>query len=722
MQKIETVLPFTRIFSIMLHYMGIEGSQSDSKMKGVLSTRRWLSILRLIAKCGRRLYDLLAPRAYSVIIFAALFCTLAAKFFYSWDNGLVKEYSGWVLSDISFLLMIEVVLALVCFRWPKKFVIRMAIVVAAIICTWSVLNAGWLIRTGNQILPGVLLTLFRDPLNALRMVGVNLIKMPVAAVILLAPSSVALAFFFMVIAKPRFMDYNRQLFAKRIVVCVVIVALAVLLRGPVVRYGSGQVASMGLRYNCQLRAVLSFLLPGSGRFPRADFINAKRKIPYFDEIQLELLPKSHRIKPVRSNPGTSGDPSSVQTSNGVNHNVVLVVLEGVQYNYTTLADSQTNLTPYLATLAGQGVEFAKARSSMTHTTKALFAFLTGRYPSVCQDLSEAVPAVKPYTSIATILKSQLNFRTAFFQSAKGSFETRPGLVHNLGYDKFWARDDLNDPNSFIGYLGCDEFAMLEPIAEWIKADEKPFFLTVLCSVTHDPYEVPAWYGESAKELVERYRQAVSYTDKFLAALDAELTKLNLADKTIFCVVGDHGEALGEHGKLGHAGITFDEVLHIPWVVRAPFLLEPGTKVTEAVSSIDLAPTLLALLGFDISGAEFDGVDALTDIPDDRKVYFSSWIQPGPAGFIKGNRKFIYNSVIKMVSVYDLGADPLELFRIELPEEEAQKITDEITAWRKESIFRIDQPRRGKKMLFDSWLCRWTSRVPRPAKYQPKAKS
>ncbi|MHC4545018.1 MAG: hypothetical protein ACYSYL_10905 [Planctomycetota bacterium] len=64
------------------------------------------------------------------------------------------------------------------------------------------------------------------------------------------------------------------------------------------------------------------------------------------------------------------------------------------------------------------------------------------------------------------------------------------MVYNLGFDKFWARDDLNDPNAFLGYLACDEFSMLGPITEWIKAEERPFLLTILCSVTHDPYEVP----------------------------------------------------------------------------------------------------------------------------------------------------------------------------------------------------------------------------------------
>jgi phosphoglycerol transferase MdoB-like AlkP superfamily enzyme len=334
---------------------------------------------------------------------------------------------------------------------------------------------------------------------------------------------------------------------------------------------------------------------------------AKRKIPALDEIEIVRSQKPQRVR----------------------YNVVIIVLEGIQYRYTSLYNEENNLTPYLATLAKQGVEFVNARSTLTHTTKVLFSLLTGRFPSVSQDIAEAVPAVKPYASLATILKQNLDFRTAFFQSAKGNFESRPGLVYNLGFEKFWARDDLNDPNAFLAYLACDEFSMLEPIVEWIKADNKQFFLTILCSVTHDPYEVPEWYAAPAKEPEQRYRQAVSYTDKFLAALDVELTKLNLADKTVFCVIGDHGEAFGEHGLLGHERIAFEEVLRIPFCLRAPFLVQPATRVTQAVSSVDLSPTLLALLGFDAGVAGFDGHNVLGYISDDRKVYFSGWLRPQP---------------------------------------------------------------------------------------------
>ena len=265
------------------------------------------------------------------------------------------------------------------------------------------------------------------------------------------------------------------------IVSIVIILAAVSLRDIAVRQSSSHTISEEVRYNCHLKAITSLFFSDAGQLAGLDYRNAKRTIPAYDQVQIAVSPGSRQIK----------------------HNVIIVILEGVQYRYTSLAEPQSKLTPYLAALAKQGAEFTNTRSTLTHTTKVIFSLLTGLYPSASQDIAETVPAAKPYAGIATILKRQMNFRTAFFQSAKGSFEARPGMVYNLGFDKFWARDDLNDPNAFLGYLACDEFALLKPISEWIIADSSPFLLTILCSVTHDPYEVPEWYATPAAEPLER---------------------------------------------------------------------------------------------------------------------------------------------------------------------------------------------------------------------------
>ena len=662
---------------VFCHAMISEHSQSYDKEKKA-------SVLR-------RIYNILAPRAYSVIMFGALFCTLAVKLFNSWRYNLLGEYIGWILLDIFFLLLVEVLLALISYFWPKKWVLRTTTIIAAIVCTWSVMNAGWLIRTGTQILPRVLLPLLRSPLNTLCIIGVNLAKMPKTAFILLGPSAVALTFFFSVLVNPMPPNYNRKRFFVRIVVTFAVIISSILVRGAVSNKSTPQVASLGLQYNCQLQAIMSIVISDS----RQPF-TPKRTMPDFEKLDV------------------------VRKENQLNRNVVLVILEGIQYQYTSLNGDEDDLTPFLVSLARQGVEFTNTRSSLTHTTKAIFALLTGWFPSASQDIVETVPVLETYPGIVATLSKKEGYRTAFFQSALGNFESRPGLVYNLGFDKFWARDDMSDPNSYLGYLASDEFTMLKPITDWIKSGDRPFFITILCSVTHDPYEVPEWFDTPAKEPIDRYRQSILYTDSFIAALDVEIAKLGITNKTIFCVVGDHGEAFGEHGQLGHALIAFDEALRIPFCLRAPFLVEPGKKVAEPVSSVDLTPTLLGLLGFETEKIGFDGIDALGFVPNDRKQYFSGWMQEGPSGFVQAGRKFIYNPADRTTCVYNVHADPREFNRVELSGPEAQKMASEIIAWRKSTILQINQKKSGRKLLYDKWLCRWTNRVC-SAKYKNKHK-
>jgi len=636
-------------------------------------------------------YRVLAPRPWSVIVYAALFCSLAVKFYHAARYGLIHEYPSWILTDVTVLLAVELILASICYRWPRRAVWRGATIAAAVVCTWSVVNAGWLIRTGTQILPMELLPLIRDPLNIGKLVLRNLIRMPGAAAALLLPSAVALSFFFTVLARPVPPEYERRTFRAKMTFSLVAIAVAILGMAAVASLGSAQITASGMRFNCQSRAILSFLLPQYRHVVRDDFSNATRQLPLGKDVELVLRPRH------------------------IKQNVVIVVLEGVQFSCTSLGGFQTERdgdgydpTPYLATLASQGVSFRNARSVVTHTTKAIFALMTGRRPGAVQDIGETVPVDEPYASLATILERGMGYRTAFFQSPTGTFESRPGLVHNLGFQKFFAREDLNDPNAHVGYLGADEFALLKPIRTWIESDDRPFLLTYVCSATHDPYEVPEWYDELAETPAERYEQTISYTDRFIAALDVELADLGLTDNTILCVVGDHGEAFGEHRIQGHERVAFDEVLHIAMCLRAPLLIEPGQIVDSPVSSVDVAPTILNLLGFDIEAIGFDGTDALGPLRKDRKVYFAGWMQQGPSGFIQDDSKFVYHPEQGTVTLHRLKIDPLELFGFELPEYVARVMSQEIVEWRRDTIFRINQKDTGQMTLFDAWLCKWNA--------------
>jgi len=71
---------------------------------------------------------------------------------------------------------------------------------------------------------------------------------------------------------------------------------------------------------------------------------------------------------------------------------------------------------------------------------------------------------------------------------------------------------------------------------------------------------------------------------------------------------------------------------------------------------------------------------------------------------------MYNPMNKTLYTYDLIVDPLESVRVNLSEQQARQIVDEIIEWRNNSVFEIRQDMSGKVILFDHWFCRWRGRL------------
>ena len=645
----------------------------------------FLKLKGLLTSCLSKLFEAMAPRAASAIVFAALGCNLLIKFYWAAKMNLLHNYFDWIIADLSVLLSIEVLLASICLRWPNKWILRKTTIIAAIVCTWSAINAGWVVRKGMQVLPTDLLPLLTNPINSLFAVGVNMFQSPLSALALFVPCGIALTFFFIVLSKAHAPNKSPKFLLIRAAVCLLAIVIGMnnTQPSPVL---AKEALSRPMRYNCQWKGITSLFYIKRGGASAKDLENAKRHFPTHDEINLGLINLPQK-----------------------KYNVVVIILEGVQFRQTSLYNAQGAPTPFMEKIAASGAKFSNTHTPLTHTSKAIFSILTGRYPSPSQDLAEAIPAEKPYASIVTILKNQAGYRTAFFQSAKGDFECRPATVSNLGFDKFFSRDDLKTRKSDIGYLACDEYEFLTPVTNWIKKSDQPFFLTYLCSVTHDPHKVPEWFGQNTGKPIDLYRQTISYTDDFIETLYGKLEKANLADNTIFCVIGDHGEAFGEHGMFSHARIMFEEAIQVVWIMKAPNLITPGTKIDQATSTIDFAPTLLSVMGFDIKDGNFDGVDVLNDDLENRSVYFSCWLMQGPAGVIKGDYKIVYDSVEHNVVLYNLKIDPLELAPKQISSENADKFSEDILSWRRSMLFKLKQKRKGQKKLFDKWLCTWKDR-------------
>jgi len=240
--------------------------------------------------------------------------------------------------------------------------------------------------------------------------------MPAASAILLIPSAIALTFFFSALARPVVPNYNTKRFRIRIAASLAIGALAALGNTAVSNLGSTPIAAAGIRYNCQARAFWP-------SFSRA----------------IATWPATISATP----PAAScswGDPHRSKVRLAEPH-VIIVVLEGsstiVRLWPLSRAGSlptrrqprRPDTLPLNTGISGRIVQQRTLRRH-THNQGAVSA-LTGRYPLRLRTFPRPYPVEQNYASLATILERGLGFRTAFFQSATGTFESRPGLIHNL---------------------------------------------------------------------------------------------------------------------------------------------------------------------------------------------------------------------------------------------------------------------------------------------------
>jgi len=158
-----------------------------------------------------------------------------------------------------------------------------------------------------------------------------------------------------------------------------------------------------------------------------------------------------------------------------------------------------------------------------------------------------------------------------------------------------------------------------------------------------------------------YAAEMRYVDD---ALGQVLRRFDARERpSVVCVTADHGEELWDHGKIQHGHTLFEELLHVPWMIRAPGV-EPG-RHPEPVSAIHLTPTLAALLAMDAPEA-WRGRSLVpwlvgeTNAPDAPVFAQGTLYAPTPLrAVVEGYDKLIETIDGKQRDFYDLADDPGE---------------------------------------------------------------
>ncbi len=313
---------------------------------------------------------------------------------------------------------------------------------------------------------------------------------------------------------------------------------------------------------------------------------------------------------------------SCAPSEEVPSNVILISIDTLRADHLGSYGYARATSPFLDSLAEDGVRFENSFVQLPGTLPSHMSMLTGLYPEE-HGVMPPTGVLSPSIPMIQEILQQQGFRTAGF--TEGGYADG-GYGFARGFDRF--SDESNKMyNSVVDTLDRG-LAFLESIEK-----EDRYFLFLHTYAVHDPYFPPPPYktmfwdrpaptqveptgpnlvkfnrvGAPVPADVTNYYKAlydasIRYLDDQLRDFFASAEDIGVLDDTVVIITSDHGEEFQEHGRFVHEQL-YREHLHVPLIVLG---VGASRSVPEIVQSIDLAPTILDLLGLGQQEIEMSG--------------------------------------------------------------------------------------------------------------------
>jgi len=310
--------------------------------------------------------------------------------------------------------------------------------------------------------------------------------------------------------------------------------------------------------------------------------------------------------------------------------ILIYILDSLRRDFLGCYGATGAMTPYLDRFAQQATRFTDAYAAAAWSKASGAALLTGQLPRAVRmrGLLESLPAAVPTlperlqgAGFRTIAVSANPFIAHDFGMLRGFDETieafRPGVLpgeHFLFHANHFRRlaESLSvDPSALVlARSQALHDALLDVLPSkqptfalcWSMDTHAPFFVRGQTSYFGNPlnYLIPAasaeWLtdGVELQDMVALYRDMIAYNDAQFGILMRNLQRRGQWEDALIIVAGDHGEAFGEHGILGHSNGLWEEQITIPLLVKYPY--QSASQLCDTpVSLMDIAATINKLL-------------------------------------------------------------------------------------------------------------------------------
>lgn len=387
-------------------------------------------------------------------------------------------------------------------------------------------------------------------------------------------------------------------------------------------------------------------------------------------------------------------PPALEVCDGTTPSLLLIMVDALRADHLGSAGYPRPTTPYLDAFAADATRFAAAFAGGPKTIPSVPQTLTGHY----------FYWHRPARGLATLL---------------GSHGVPSRAIVNNPYVASWLRGERPGFDAVeAGELNAHAITSAA-LRHLTAAGRCPTALYLHYLDTHTPYRAPpryarrfidrtagatigltyddvtrAWqhgYGEADRQrIVDLYDGNLAYTDRQIGRLLRGLARRGRLDHTLVIVTSDHGEELWDHRQFFHGQSLFDELLHVPLLVRWPDLGR-GRVVDMVVSTVDVVPTVAATMGRAAPASDGRSLrDLATGEPDAaaraRAVFaLVSHAEPRtPERHAVRTRthKLVHDVSDGAIAIYDLGADPKEKRNLGLAAPGATELRAALDGFRK----------------------------------------
>ncbi len=397
--------------------------------------------------------------------------------------------------------------------------------------------------------------------------------------------------------------------------------------------------------------------------------------------------------------------------------VILITVDTLRSDHLSSYHKDAPPTPAMDSLARDGIRFEQVMAPSSWTPPSVASFLTGLYPSACgagilipgktplrtrpydytgpleaADTLAEIFAQQGYVTAAFVNRFWLSANRGFAQGFRVFRQTeRREQSRTFLFSKAWAMA----ARPFIkNYRRGAELTNLS--LNWLRnRPSGPFFMWIHYLDPHMPYLAHERYpaqtkpgpmdeylanssvlhirsdlfgvGDADKQFLrERYQGEVRYVDDQVGTILRELKKQELYKKSVIAFSSDHGEEFWEHGNFEHGHAFFDEVIHVPLIIKLPEGESAGKTVSAWVSLVRLGVTLLDAAGVNrvFPGASLLGCLRHPSCPDpgnpdglwlsERTLYGE---ELGAVGDRDGRKALLHGD--GSVTCFDLAEDPGE---------------------------------------------------------------